>query len=164
MPRQRPSWCPCHCPHHQPHHQHSFEDDMAIQSMTISVTYIFVTNIGLGLGCTGSGKFYDSRETSQIVSICDVLTKPSRGTFCDAEYMTLFENIINSDLWRLLRFLRQNWFVTEANISYSEFTPYWASHSNTLSISHTSNPNTLSRLASEWANLESWIVWLVGYS
>jgi hypothetical protein len=53
------------------------------------VTFIFVIDIGLGLGCAGSKLFYDSIETLGIVSICDGFVKLSCGLIGDAQYMTL---------------------------------------------------------------------------
>jgi hypothetical protein len=41
------------------------------------VTFIFITEIGPGLGSAGSKIFYDGAETSQIASISNVFIKSS---------------------------------------------------------------------------------------
>ena len=83
-----PSSCPtCHQPHHQLRHHviihvlstmspatsSSLSTSLAIlvAMCQTSVTFNFVTNDGLGLGCMGLSVFYDGKKTSQIALICD---------------------------------------------------------------------------------------------
>jgi hypothetical protein len=60
------------------------------------VTFIFITEIGPGLGSAGSILFYDGAETSQIASIYDIFVKSSRELICDAQYMTLSKIITDA--------------------------------------------------------------------
>jgi hypothetical protein len=67
-----------------------------ISFLGLVVMFIFITNIGPGLGCEGSKLFYDGLETSRIVSICDDFVKPSRRSICYAQSMMLSEIITNA--------------------------------------------------------------------
>jgi hypothetical protein len=58
------------------------------------VMFIFITDIGPGLGSVGSELFYDGQEMSRIVSIYDRFVKLSQGLICDAQSITLSETII----------------------------------------------------------------------
>jgi hypothetical protein len=59
------------------------------------VTFIFIIDIGPGLGYVGSKLFYDGLEMSQIASICDDFVKHSRRLNYDAQYMILSKMIID---------------------------------------------------------------------
>jgi hypothetical protein len=62
------------------------------------VTFIVIIETGLGLGWAGSDLIYDSLEMSQIASIYVVFVKSSRELICDAQYMTLSQNITDACL------------------------------------------------------------------
>jgi hypothetical protein len=60
--------------------------------------FIFITEIGNGLGWMGSNLIYDAVEMPQIASIYDIFVKSSRELICDAQYMTLSQNVTNACL------------------------------------------------------------------
>jgi hypothetical protein len=63
-------------PHQPPHQQPCHIHDLIYDNCYVTfVTFIYITEPGLGLGWVGSNLIYDGAETSWIASIYDTLRK-----------------------------------------------------------------------------------------
>ena len=66
--------------------------------VTNFMTFNFVTDDGSGLGCMGLIVFYDGKKRHRLHWSVTILKKTSSDLICDAQYMTLPENVMNKIL------------------------------------------------------------------